>query len=614
MPPESQPSNTDPAQPELTLRALLLGAALSAVMAAANAYLGLFAGMTVSASIPAAVVSMLVLRAMGGGLLENNLVQTAASAGESVAAGAIFTLPALLMVGVWSGFGYFETLGLLAAGGTLGTIFTIPLRRVLVEQGDLPFPEGTATARVLRVGHGGGSAKSLGLAAGLAFAIKLLESAFGFVANQTAAVISVAGRSWVLGTALSPALFGVGAILGLRAAGYVFLGGIINWAFVIPFVAAPSSSPSDAAWLAWSEHTRFLGVGAMAAGGVLTLFEMRGPIAQAFIMLTERGRGRLGVDLSQRAILILGALSTAVVMGGTWASLGSAWLGLIVTSLVLSFGFLFCAVAAYMAGLVGSSNNPVSGVTLATLLLVSGLLVVLRPVLGVSIPVLEGAALLAGAAVCTALAIAGDTIQDLKAGSLLGARPRNQQIAQLLGVVCSALVLGPVLGLLESAYGFGVPTSAHPNPLRAPQATLMAAVVHGVFGGALPWNFVLPGVGIAVVLALLNGFLRRRGHPTVPSLAVAVGLYLPLELETAMVLGALAVRLSGTRGSSGTILVGAGLITGEALSGLLAAVTIVLGARLPLMSVGHMAEMVGIFVSALVLFLIFRSARSQAEQ
>lgn len=609
---EQPPTPKSHAVPELTPRALLLGGLLSMVMAAANAYLGLFAGMTVSASIPAAVISMLALRAVGGSILENNLVQTAASAGESVAAGAIFTLPALLLVGVWSGFGYFATLGLLAAGGTLGTIFTIPLRRVLIEQGDLPFPEGTATARVLKVGHGGGSAGRLVGASIAAFAIKIAEGGLGFIASQTAAIFSFGGRSFVLGTALSPALFGVGAILGLRAASFVFLGGIINWVFVIPFVAETSGSASEAAWLAWSQKTRFLGVGAMAMGGVLTLLEMRSPIAQAFSMLTERSQTRLGIDLGQRTIAALGFVSLAIIFGGTWVSLGSASMGLVVAVLAVLFAFLFCAVAAYMAGLVGSSNNPVSGVTLATLLLVSGIFVLSRTLFGAQASMLEGAALLVGAAVCTALAIAGDTIQDLKAGSILGARPRNQQIAQLLGVVCSALVLGPVLELLETAYGFGAPTQAHPNPLRAPQATLMAAVVQGVFGGSLPWNFVLPGAAIAAAIGIANFFLRRSGRASIPALAVAVGLYLPLELESAMILGALVVQFFGAVGGA-TTLVGAGLITGEALAGLLAALVVVLGVPLPLTQPSGVAEIAGLLVSALVLAFLGQTARSRDE-
>lgn len=610
---------------EFTLRALLLGAILSAVMAAANAYLGLFAGMTVSASIPAAVVSMIVLRAVRGTILENNLVQTTASAGESVAAGAIFTLPALLMVGVWTEFGYFEALALLLGGGILGTIFTIPLRRILIEETALPFPEGTATANVLIVGHDERDAAApdetgkkgglwLGGAALLAFATKAFEGGLGVLLSQTTHVLSLGGRSWVLGTALSPALFGVGAIVQVRVASFLLLGGLVNWLLVIPFVAEPSGSPVDAAWTAWSAHTRFLGVGAMAAGGVMTLFGLRGPIASALSMLTRSARRQSGVDLGQRSIVLLVAFALAIVFATSMASLGSVLWAAVILVCTLVFAFFFSAVAAYMAGLVGSSNNPVSGVTLATLLIVSALFVLIRSFFDVRTELLEGAALLVGAAVCTALAIAGDTIQDLKAGTILGARPRSQQIAQLVGVVAAALVLAPVLELLETAYGFGAPTVDHPNPLRAPQATLMAAVVHGVFGGSLPWNYVLPGALVPVVIHFVNVFLRKAGRPIVPALAVAVGLYLPVELEVAMMLGAIASRVAARETGSRATLVAAGLITGEALAGLLMAGFVVLGAKLPWLQLGGVAEVFGVAVALFSLWLILKSARRDASE
>lgn len=609
---------------EFTLRALFLGAVLSAVMAAANAYLGLFAGMTVSASIPAAVVSMIALRAVRGTILENNLVQTTASAGESVAAGAIFTLPALLMVGVWSDFGYFETLALLLGGGILGTIFTIPLRRILIEETALPFPEGTATANVLIVGHAEHDAANddagkkgglwLGGAALLAFVTKAFEGGLGLLASQTTHVLSLGGRSWVLGTALSPALFGVGAIVQVRVASFLLLGGLVNWLFVIPFVAEPGASPVDAAWAAWSTHTRFLGVGAMAAGGVMTLFELRRPIFDALSMLTRSDRRQSGSDLGQRAIFLFLAFALAVVFVTSVVSLGSVLWGVVILVCTLVFAFFFSAVAAYMAGLVGSSNNPVSGVTLATLLIVSGLFVLLRGFFDVPAGILEGAALLVGAAVCTALAIAGDTIQDLKAGNILGARPRSQQIGQLVGVVAAALVLAPVLELLETAYGFGAPTAEHPNPLRAPQATLMAAVVQGVFGGSLPWSYVLPGALVPVVIHFVNVFLKKAGRPIVPALAVAVGLYLPVELEVTMMLGAVASRLAARRTGSTTTLVGAGLITGEALAGLLMAAFVVFGAKLPWLKLGGLAEVLGVAVALFSLGLILKSARRDAPK
>lgn len=604
-------STTPPRQ--LTWRAVLLGALLSMVLAAANAYLGLFAGLTVSASIPAAVVSMAVLRWFrNSGVLENNIVQTAASAGESLAAGAIFTLPALILMGHWQTFVAPWVWVICGVGGLLGVLMTVPLRHALIgttgEAGELPFPEGQATAAVLRAGYGelettssaedsadvdaaDGGMRLLFVGAVVAAAAKLATAGLhlwqgvaGFGATVGSAVVYV-------GSNFSPALFGVGYIVGLNVAILVFLGGVITWFVAVPVYASlfgydTSLDPAQAAMTLWSSKLRFMGVGAMLVGGLWALWSMRGSLLQGLRRSRVAGSER-GVDLPPVLLLGLGLL-LAVAMWLIYRELlGSAWVALPLTLVMLVAAFLFSAVAAYMAGLVGSSNNPVSGVTLATILLTAlGLLFFIGDAsVGAVI------AILVGAVVCCAAAIGGDNMQDLKAGALLGATPWKQQLAQMLGVVSAVFVLAPVLNLLLLAYGIGLPTEAHPEPLPAPQASLMAAVASGVFGGDLPWGLVMTGMGIAVGVIVIDEVLRRRGSTVrAPVLAVAVGIYLPMKYSLPIAIGGLlayvAYRKTGQRAGEGSgVLLAAGLITGEALMGILLAVPIVVSGKTDVLTV-----------------------------
>lgn len=613
-----------PAPSELTWRAVLLGAVLSALLAAANAYLGLFAGMTVSASIPAAVVSMAILRTVRGSLLENNLVQTSASSGEAVAAGAIFTLPALLLLGAWQEMHYLWTLALVGTGGALGVLFTIPLRRVLIESGSLPFPEGVATAQVLQAGHAQGTARGgvvwLLRGALVGSVVKLLESGGSVLRAVLEGATWVGSRVVAGGVSISPALLAVGYIVGFPAASVVLLGGVINWGLVLPWVATgpPEAEAAQIAWEAWSTKTRFLGVGAMAVGGVSALVQMRSSLFQAvralFLALWQRGgpseQEEHKRDLSGKVLLGCLAVATVVLLAAMSALVHSWTKSVLLVLLVLGAGFLFCAVAAYMAGLVGSSNNPVSGVTIATVLLTSGVLLLLgeggETGGGFAGP---ASAILVGTAVCTAAALGGDNMQDLKAGHLLGASPWRQQVVQFVGVFAAALVIAPVLNLLADVYGFGLPTEEHPRPLRAPQATLMAAVASGVFGGELPLPFVLGGAVLALVCWGLDSWLVASGRSfRVPPLALAIGLYLPLELSVTVFLGGLCAFLVGRlrapreagQGSDLGVLLGAGLITGEALAGLALAVWVGSGRGLPSLAWGGSG-----LASALVLILVF---------
>ncbi len=588
---------TAPPENELSVRAVVLGLVLSVILSAANAYLGLFAGMTVSASIPAAVLSMGILRAMRGGILENNLVQTAASAGESAAAGAIFTLPALVLLGAWHDFPYGLCMSLVLLGGLLGVLFTIFLRGPLVVSSGLAFPEGVATAHVLRVGHSSdrraGARGLRGLVWGSCFGAvaKVLESALGWSKSVVEVALPTSLGHFYLGTGTAPALVAVGHIVGRRTATLIFAGGVVNWVCVLPFVteSVPGQSPLDVVWQTWSEKTRYLGVGAMTVGGLGALFSVRQSLVHAVSAGWRALRGTHGQaehvvparerDLPHR--LVLGMI-LASVFPLCWLFVeitGSLALSVLITVLVIVFGFLFSSVAGYMAGLVGSSNNPVSGVTIATIVLTSLLLSALGVEAlagGVHQAAGPAAAILVGTIVCTAAAIGGDNLQDLKAGQILGATPARQQVMQLLGVVAAALVMAPVLSLLLDAYGFGPPTEAHPRALRAPQATLMASVAEGVFGGALPFRYVAMGAALAVVLLVWDELARaRKSNLRVPPLAVALGLYLPWEMSGPLLLGAW--WGGGTRDTGVGLLTAAGLITGEALFGILWAVLVASG-------------------------------------
>jgi len=573
--------------PQLTPKALLLGAALAMLLAAANAYLGLFAGLTVSASIPAAVISMGLLRLFrNNNILENNIVQTAASAGESVAAGAIFTLPALILLGYWQAFDYWWVSAVVGLGGLLGVLFTIPLRRSLIIEQALQFPEGTATAEVLQAGDKPGAGLRTLIAAALTgAAIKLAAGGLKLwpgIAHT--AFRSDNGTIWYAGTNLSPALLGVGFIVGPNVAALVFAGGLLSWLVAIPILStltpAASGDAVDVAFAIWSDKVRYLGVGAMLVGGIWALVSIRGSVFSGIRHGLHRSRSTAFVDHTDRdapmQLVLIGTAVLVIPLLALYQLLMQDWgVSLALTAIMLLAGFLFSAVAGYMAGLVGSSNNPVSGITIATILFTSLLLLWFDAATTAA----TAAAILIGAVICCAAAIAGDNMQDLKAGYLLGATPWKQQLMQCIGVVSAALIIAPVLNLLLTAYGMGPPSAAQPESLAAPQATLMAAVASGVLDGDLPWSLVGVGALIGTGIILVDEYLRRSGASVrAPVLAVAVGIYLPLELSVPIFLGGLLALFSGNRHSPGRsgLLFAAGLITGEALIGIFLALPIVL--------------------------------------
>ena len=568
---------------EITPVVFGLSVVLTILLTAANAYLGMFAGMTVSASIPAAVISMAALRLFRGNILENNAVQTSASAGESLAAGVIFTLPAMILLGAWTQFSYWETTLLAGLGGVLGVLFTIPLRRALIIEEPLEFPEGTATAEVLKVGDSGGAGiRIIGLGALLGGMFKLGATGVKLWSERAFLATRVGDVPVYLGANLSPALIAVGYIVGLNISLLVVAGGVINWLVAIPIVSSLQAWPDTVsaetfASSVWSGQTRYLGVGAMLVGGFWTLAQLRTSLVKgiragmAAYRRTKQATSQALLRTEREfpmpwvlALVLVCAIPLYFLFHHfTHRPMVAAFMAVF----MLVFGFLFSAVAAYMAGLVGSSNNPVSGVTIATIL--TAALVLLA--FGLDSTLGPAASIFIGGVVCCAAAIGGDNMQDLKAGYLLGATPLRQQIMQLVGVGVAAAVLVPVLNLLHQAYSIG---SAK---LPAPQAGLMSAVASGVFRGNLPWGMISIGASIAVVVIVADMWLARMGAKfRMPVLAVAVGLYLPLELAVPIGIGGglayLAHRRKRQRPDNPTdshngLLFAAGLITGEALVG-----------------------------------------------
>lgn len=623
--------------PEITIKALVLGVLLSLLLAGANAYLGLFAGITVSASIPAAVISMAVLRLFRqSNILENNIVQTAAASGEGLAAGAIFTLPALLILGTWTTFDYWTTTIIAGIGGALGVLFTIPLRRALIIEDPLKFPEGVATAEVLKVGERGGAGVGTIVAAAGAGALYKLGATGFKLWGEAITTARYAGSSVAyFAMNLSPALIGVGFIVGLNVAALIFIGGVMNWYVAIPWVSAHTVHPdgvaaADFATTIWKTQTRYIGVGAMILGGIWALIKVRKSVVSgvrsgmaAYRQTRDGGPAILRTDRDTPMHWVGMALMALAVplffifnhFTGIW------WVAAAMALIMLVAGFLFSTVAAYMAGLVGSSNNPISGVTIATIL-TSALL--LLAFLGSGNAKGPAAAVFIGAVVACAAAIGGENLQDLKAGRIVGATPYKQQIMQIVGAVSAAFVLAPVLTLIQKAYGIGVPTPEHAHPLAAPQATLMAAVAGGVFHGGLPWTFIGIGMGVAVLVICFDLWLQARNAVfRTPVLAVAIGIYLPFQLSVAIFLGGVIAWLGGRylrrRGASAEahatgerngLLFAAGLITGEALVGILLAIPIVASSNANVLAFWgeHEGVLPGILLLAVVVYWLYRVA------
>jgi len=581
--------------PEITFKAVILGILLSMVLAGANAYLGLFAGMTASASIPAAVISMGVLSLFKKhNILEDNIVQTAASAGESLAAGVIFTLPALLLMGYWDTFNYLEVAKIASVGGLIGVLFTIPLRRALIIEAKLTYPEGVATAAVLEAGNASsgaddevqGGLRLLTLASVSAALMKLGQQGFGLWHSAIEGATHMSRSVFGFGMDLSPALISVGYIVGRNISILVFAGGVISWFVAIPIYTAIygfEGNAMDAANTIWDTKIRYLGVGAMVVGGIWSLIKLFKPLmlgikaslrAYSSVQsgeILKREERDIPIKYVGIALLVL-MIPVFFIYNDI---LPTPQLAVLITIIMMVFGFFFSAVAAYMAGVVGSSNNPISGVTVATVLFASLLLLA---IMGSGSLQGAAAAIMVGAVVCNAAAIGGDNLQDLKTGHIVGATPWKQQVMQVIGVLSAAIVLGLVLDILHTAYTIGSPT------LSAPQATLMKAVAEGVFQGNLPWDMVIGGAIIGIIIIALDIRQERIGSDfRIPILAVAVGIYLPISLTTPIFLGGMLAHFGDKMGATDStkkkgLLLAAGMITGEALMGILVALPIFLTA------------------------------------
>ena len=584
-----------PVPRELTPRGIALGIALALILGAANAYLGLYAGLTVSASIPAAVISMAILRILGGStILENNVVQTIASAGEAVAAGAIFTFPALVILGGVRTLPYVEVTALCVVGATMGALMVVFLRRAYIVEERLPFPEGVACAQVLRAGDAQANVRPLVIGGLISAALKALQDVAGIIPG------AVSGARWVGSAAvagsldISAALLGVGYIIGIRIAALVFAGGAFACLVAIPALTAfhPGYSTGDAATTAsqlWSSQVRYLGVGAMLTGGVVTLWRLRTRIASAIVDSIRIVRSTQAVataredtDLSARAVLTAVALCVPVIFAICLGLSGQVALSAALAVILTLICFFATAIAGYLTGIVGASNNPVSGVTVIVLLAVALFL----KLAGVSQSVGPQLAILSGAIVCTAAAMAGDSTHDLATGYHVGATPRSLEIGVLVGAIASSFLMAPILNLLIAGYGIAGTATARAGALAAPQAFLMAKVTQGVFHGGLPLGTIATGAALAAILGFSDRYLERRGSKwRTPIMPAAIGLYLPLGLSVTIFVGALAHSLFGPEDGAESgpgILLAAGLVAGEALMGVASGAMVTAGIRLPI--------------------------------
>lgn len=615
IPPEKSPS-------ELTVSSIIMGVLLAIIFGAANAYLGLRVGMTVSASIPAAVISMGIIRIVlrRDSILESNMVQTIGSAGESLAAGAIFTLPALFLwaaEGIMEAPGIFEIFIISICGGILGVMFMVPLRRALIvqEHKTLPYPEGTACAEVLLAGEKGGEgARTVFGGMGFAALCKFLVDGLKIIPGKISVNISLLKTE--LSTQVYPALIGVGFICGPRISSYMLAGGILGWFVLIPAIVLFGSNsvlyPGNETILhlytkggasnIWSLYIRYIGAGAVAAGGIISLVKSL-PLILSTFRDSIKGLSSSKNTSAERTSL---ELNMKFIFLAILAMILFIWLlpvvpvNLLGAVLVILFGFFFATVSSRMVGLVGSSNNPVSGMAIATLLFST---LILKAAGEAGSHGMQ-AAIAIGSIICIVSCMAGDTSQDLKTGYLLGATPKKQQIGELIGTIAAAIAIGGVLYLLNSAWGFG---SAE---LSAPQATLMKMLVEGVMNGNLPWGLIFIGIFIAIAVEILR----------IPVLPVAIGLYLPLELSTCIMLGGL-IRLflekrklseeDKKRKLNNGILFSSGMIAGEGLVGIFLAILAVL-------SVEHsidLSEMIntgivgGSLLILVILFCLRRSSR-----
>jgi putative OPT family oligopeptide transporter len=664
--------------PELTIKAVLVGAVLAVILGAANAYLGLYAGMTVSAVIPGAVMAFALLRPFKGTILEVNIGMMGAAAGEALAAGVIFTIPALVLLKTWSEIQYFETTVIALLGGAIGVLWMIPLRRALIIKTDLPFPEGVAVAAVLTTTVGGeevseAEAKSgvsgiwllVGVVTAAIFkfsqvAMKAVSGTIHGIVNIGKYNIGTGENPGYLygGVATSPALLGVGWIIGPRIASFVFVGGLIGWVILAPLIVLATGLPtpplSDPQIYAdvlnlgggnletgkliwgffniWGSYIRYIGVGAMVVGGLYTIFKLRSNLASGIKEAIAGIKGgqvdakrRTDRDLNFKFVfLAIGALTIPVFL--VYGMISDNWpVSAFMAVFAIIFAFIASAIAGYMAGLLGSSNNPISGVTVSVLLITCLILLGF----GLSGTGAFGVAILIAAVICCAAAISGDVLQSMACGQMVGATPRNQQIAEMIGVLAAAPILAFVVQALDKAYHIGSPD------LAAPQAFLMAGIVEGVLTGEMVWPFVFAGMILAFVLILID----------LPVLPVAIGIYLPFTLSVPIFSGGivrhitnkfverkygseeeeeisdweLAIKQTGVKPKEKIIRTGllltAGLIAGEALMGVIVAFLIIGGLNFAIFEFPPIlpAILIWLFIAVLLAYIPLRVIFAKEE-
>ena len=581
--------------PELNLRVIVLGLALSVIMGSANVYLGLKAGMTVSASIPAAVVGMLALKyfsRMSGkpsSILEANQIQTAASAGESLAAGIIFTMPALILIGIWQSFDIYLTTVIAFTGGLLGILFMIPMRQVFIvkNEDNLQYPEGLACASVLEAGQDStdsDSASAIIKGALVGGAFKGLISFVGLLKGNLETALLSGNRIFFFGGDISPALLAVGFIVRLNIAVLIFIGGSIGWLIGIPLLGGGlefAAHPADGAWELWSTKIRYVGVGAMVIGGMASIFKVRKGLVDAIKVLrkTQVGSSQKNIPLNERnipakAINMFSAIAIILVGGVYFYITNNIVIAAFTTIIMIIMAFFFTAVASYIVGLVGNSNSPVSGMTITAVLFTGGLLYIF----GFSGTEGMVATLGVAAIVCCAACTSGDVCNDLKTGQIVGASPYRQQIMQIAGVAVASLVMAPIMQLLHE----NTPGGIGGRELAAPQAGLFASLAKGFFGdGALPWNMVLIGCALGAIILVIDYILETKSSSfRLYLMPVAVGIYLPFGLSTPILIGGLMAHFILSENKSKAepdsilqrgILLSSGLIAGESLMGILLA-------------------------------------------
>ena len=643
--------------PELTLKAVLIGAILAIVLGSANAYFGLYAGMTVSAAIPGAVMAFALLRPFKATILEVNIGMMGAAAGTALAAGVIFTIPAMLLLGAWTDIHYLETTIIAALGGILGVLWMVMLRRALIIKTDLPFPEGVAVAAVLtttvgndhkkKKGHVSVSGIWLALGAVLGALLKFGQVGLRAFEGKIQGIINIGkfniggGENEAVlygGVAVSPALLGVGWIIGPKIASFVFVGGLLGWVIITPLIFLATGIPAglepiDGFFHIWENYIRYIGVGAMVVGGLYTIFKLRNNLADGIreaVTGIKSGqtiaKKRTEQDLNFKYVfLTIGALTIPVFLVYVWISDNYVVSGVMAVFAIL-FAFVASAIAGYMAGLVGSSNNPTSGVTVSVLLLTCLILLGF----GFSGAGAFGVAILIAAVIACCCAISGDVLQSMTAGQMIGATPSKQQIAELIGILAAAPVLALVVSALHKAYTIGSPD------LPAPQAFLMAGVVKGVLGGEMAWPFVLAGMVLAFVLILID----------LPVLPVAIGIYLPFTLSVPIFGGGiiryitnkkvekhygsddgeqtneweLAIKQTGVKPKDRIMRTGllftAGLIAGEALIGVIVAFVIIAGLNITMFEVPPVLPglLLWLFIALLVFYIPLRELFNRSSK